>query len=330
MPRATRRALLATPLAGFAPLLARPALAQPRFPDKPVRLIVPWTPGGATDIQMRAVAEIAQRHLGQPIIVENRPGASGTMGAQHLAREARPDGYTLSQMPMGVFRFAAMMRANGHQPPYEPLRDFTWVIRMVGYMGGVVVRPDSPHRTMRDLVEHARRNPGLLFYGTPGANTTDVVMRRLGRAAGVEWTAVPFRGAAPNLSALFAGDINFSAETSAWADMVIEGRLRLLAVYTTTRAERFPDVPTLQELGWDVFSDSPYGFAGPRGMEPRVVLALHDAFKAALHDPAHLAVLRRFDMPVRYLDSEAYAASVVEDNQREIDTVRELGLRPGG
>ncbi|MCX7374763.1 MAG: tripartite tricarboxylate transporter substrate binding protein [Alphaproteobacteria bacterium] len=321
--RFTRRTLLATPIAA-------PALAQSRFPDRPIRLIVPWTPGGATDIQMRTLAEIASRHLGQSIVVENRPGASGTMGAQHLARDARPDGYTISQMPLGIFRFAAMLRANGHAPPYEPMRDFTWIIRLVGYMGGVVVRPDAPWRTMQELVEHARRNPGLLFYGTPGANTTDVTMRRLARAAGVEWTAVPFRGAAPNLAALLGGDIQFSAETSAWADMVMEGRLRLLAVYTSTRAERFPDVPTLRECGWDVFSDSPYGFGGPRGMEPRVVNILHDAFKAALFDPAHLAVLRRFDMPTRYLDSEAYANSVIEDNQREIDVVRELNLRPGG
>ncbi|MCX7932305.1 MAG: tripartite tricarboxylate transporter substrate binding protein [Rhodovarius sp.] len=318
-----RRAVCALPLAS-------PALAQGRFPEKPIRLIVPWTPGGATDIQMRTIAEIAARHLGQPVVVENRPGASGTMGAQHLAREARPDGYTLSQMPLGVFRFAALMRANGQQPPYDPLRDFTWVIRIAGYMGGVVVRPDAPWRSMVELVDHARRHPGSLFYGTPGANTTDVVMRRLARVVGVEWTAVPFRGAAPNLSALLAGNIHFSAETSAWADMVMEGRLRLLAVYTATRAERFPDVPTFRDLGWDVYSDSAYGFAGPRGMEPRVVGILHDAFKAALFDPAHLAVLRRFDMPVRYLDPEAYAASVIEENEREIETVRELNLRPGG
>jgi tripartite-type tricarboxylate transporter receptor subunit TctC len=247
-----------------------------------------------------------------------------------MAREARPDGYTIGQMPLGVFRLAAMMRAASMAPPYDPLGSFTWIIRTVGYMGGVVVRPDAPWQSMAELVEHARRNPGEVFYGTPGANTTDVVMRRLARIAGVEWTAVPFRGAAPNLQALLGGQIAFSCETSAWADMVLEGRLRLLAVYTDRRAERFPDVPTLREAGWDVASDSSYGFAGPRGMEPAVVLALHDAFKAALHDPAHLAVLRRFDFQLRYLDSEGYANFAAVANQEEIATVQEMGLRLGG
>ena len=322
MPQVARRALL------FAPL-ASPALAQ-RFPDRSIRVLLPWTPGGATDIQVRSISDIASRSLGQSVVVENRPGASGTLGAQHMAREARPDGYTIGQMPLGVFRLAAMMRAASMAPPYDPLGSFTWIIRTVGYMGGVVVRPDAPWQSMAELVEHARRNPGEVFYGTPGANTTDVVMRRLARIAGVEWTAVPFRGAAPNLQALLGGQIAFSCETSAWADMVLEGRLRLLAVYTDRRAERFPDVPTLREAGWDVASDSSYGFAGPRGMEPAVVLALHDAFKAALHDPAHLAVLRRFDFQLRYLDSEGYANFAAVANQEEIATVQEMGLRLGG
>ena len=141
--------------------LGRPALGQARYPDRPIRVIVPWTPGGATDIQMRAVCDQASRRLGQPVIVENRPGASGTLGAQMLAREARPDGYTLGQMPNGVFRMPAMMeRAN-----WDPTRDFTWIIRLVGYMGGVVVRPDAPWRTMQDLIDYARAP-------IPGGSTT--------------------------------------------------------------------------------------------------------------------------------------------------------------
>jgi tripartite-type tricarboxylate transporter receptor subunit TctC len=321
----TRRAALAASLA--APSLA---LAQARFPDKPLRVYVPWTPGGATDIQMRMVCEVAARHLGQTIIVENKPGASGTLGAQALAREARPDGYTLSQMPNGVFRMPAMMRAQNLPPPFDPLQDFTWVIRLAGYMGGVVVRPDAPWRSMRELLDHARANPGALFYGTPGANTTDVTMKRLGRLLGIEWTAVPFRGAAPNLQNLLGGQIHFSAETSAWADMALEGRVRPLALWMSARAARFPDVPTFRDLGHDVVTESAYGIAAPRGTPPAIVNILHDAFKAAAHDPQHLAVLGRFDMPLRYLDSESYANDSVQVNQQEIETVRDLGLRPGG
>ncbi|WP_245211385.1 tripartite tricarboxylate transporter substrate binding protein [Neoroseomonas oryzicola] len=324
MPQASmsrRRAIL---LAGGASLLSRPSLAQQgRYPDRPIRMLVPWTPGGATDIQMRSVCDQASRRLGQPVIVENRPGASGTLGALHMAKEARPDGYTLGQMPNGVFRMPAMT----DRPQWDPTRDFSWIIRLVGYMGGVVVRPDAPWHSMQDLVAYARANPGKLSYGTPGANTTDVQMTRLARLAGIDWVAVPFRGAAPNLQALLAGDIHFSAETSAWADMALEGRVRPIGVWMSERAARFPNVPTFRDAGFDVLGESTYGIAGPRGMDPSVVRVLHDAFKEALYDPAHLATIARFDMPVRYLNTEDYATAAMTQNEEEKRTVRELGLR---
>lgn len=320
----TRRAILGVPLA--VPSLA---LGQGRFPDKPLRVFVPWTPGGATDIQMRTVCEIASRHLGQSVIVENRPGASGTLGPQAM-RDAKPDGYTLSQMPNATFRMPALMRAAGMTPPFDPLADFAWIIRMVGYMGGVVVRPDAPWRSMPELIEYARANPGKVFYGTPGANTTDIVLRRVARQAGIDWTAVAFRGAAPNLQAMLGRQIDFSAETSAWADMALEGRVRPLAVWGSTRASRFPDVPTFRELGYDYVAESSYGIAAPRGTPTEVILTIHDAFKLAVHDPQHLAVLARFDMPVRYLDPEGYADDSRLVNAQEIETVRELELRLGG
>jgi tripartite-type tricarboxylate transporter receptor subunit TctC len=317
--RAHRRAILLA--AGAA--LSRPALAQPRYPDRPIRVIVPWTPGGATDIQMRSICDQASRRLGQPVIVENKPGASGTLGVQFLAREGRPDGYTLGQVPNGTFRMPAMT----DRPQWDPTRDFTWIIRLVGYMGGVVVRPDAPWRDMRELAAYARAHPGKLSYGTPGANTTDVQMTRFARLAGIDWVPVPFRGAAPNLQALLSGDIHFSAETSAWADMALEGRMRVLGVWMSERAARFPNVATFREQGFNVLGESTYGIAGPRGMDPGVVRILHDAFKEALYDPAHLATIARFDMPVRYLNSEDYATAAMMQNEEEIRTVRELGLR---
>ncbi len=316
---AHRRAILVA--AGAA--LSRPAFAQGRYPDRPIRMIVPWTPGGATDIQMRSICDQAARRLGQPVIVENKPGASGTLGALFMAREGRPDGYTLGQMPNGTFRMPAMT----DRPQWDPMRDFSWIIRLVGYMGGVVVRPDSPWRDMRDVVAFARANPGRISYGTPGANTTDVQMTRFARLAGIDWVPVPFRGAAPNLQALLAGDIHFSAETSAWADMALEGRVRVLGVWMSERAARFPDVPTFREQGFDVLGESTYGIAGPRGMDPGIVRILHDAFKEALYDPAHLATIARFDMPVRYLNTEDYATAAMLQNEEEKRTVRELGLR---
>ncbi|GGJ21274.1 tripartite tricarboxylate transporter substrate binding protein [Neoroseomonas lacus] len=315
-----RRLMLA--ISGAA-MLARPALAQSRYPDRSIRVLVPWTPGGATDIQMRSICDQASRRLGQPVVVENKPGASGTLGALYMAREGRPDGYTIGQMPNGTFRMPAMTE----RPQWDPMRDFSWIIRLVGYMGGVVVRPDSPWRDMRDVVAYARANPGKISYGTPGANTTDVQMTRFARLAGIDWVPVPFRGAAPNLQALLSGDIHFSAETSAWADMALEGQVRVLGVWMSERAARFPEVLTFREQGFDVLGESTYGVAGPRGMDPGVVRILHDAFKEALYDPAHLATIARFDMPVRYLGTEDYATAAMLQNEEEKRTVQELGLR---
>jgi tripartite-type tricarboxylate transporter receptor subunit TctC len=286
-------------------------------------MLVPWPPGGASDLQMRAVSDQASRRLGKPLVIENKPGALGSLGAQHMAQEARPDGYTIGQMPVGVFRMAAM----ADRPAYDPLRDFTWIIRLVGYMGGIVVRADAPWQSFPELVEYARANPNRLAFGTPTAQ--DTVMSRVARMTGVEWTHAPFRGAAPNLQALLSGDIQFSVETSAWADMVLEGRLRLLAVYTSERAARFPNVPTLREVGFDVVAESTYGVAGPRGMDPEVIQILHDAFKGALYDPAHLAVLARLDMPLRYLNTADYTASIPAEVEDAKEITRELGLRMG-
>lgn len=307
-----------------AALLAAPALAQPAFPTRPIRVIVPFPPGGTTDIQMRALAEPAGRRLGQPIIIENRAGAGGTLGATTLAQGTRPDGYTLSVMPLSVFRIPAMMA----QPPYDPLTDFTWVIRLVGYTFGIVVRADSPWQTVQDFLAYARANPGRVTYGTPGVATLDVTMERIAvQMGGIEWTHVPFRGGADNIQALLAGQIDASAESSVWAELVLDGRLRLLASWGEARPARFPTAPTLREAGIDIVESAPYGLAGPRGVDSGVVAALHDAFRDSLDDPAHLAVLDRFNMPLLYEDSAAYALSTRAFYETDSAKVRAMGLR---
>jgi len=317
----TRRSALAL---GAGAALARPAAAQQdRFPDRPVRLIVPWPPGGSTDGQMRAMAEIAARHLGQPIVIENRPGAAGTLGALAV-KDARPDGHTLAQMPISVFRLPHMM----DRPNFDPLKDFTYVIHVTGYLFGVVVRADRPWRTWRDFLAHAKANPGAVTYGTPRVGSSlHITMEQIAERLGIEWVHVPFRGGAENMQATLSGTIDATADSTGWAPLVEAGNLRLLVVWSAERAKRFPEVPTLRETGLDIVSASPYGFAGPAGMDPGVVRVLHDAFRVALLDPAHLAVLERFDMQPWYLGGADYAAFAERLYREEGEMVRRLGLR---
>jgi tripartite-type tricarboxylate transporter receptor subunit TctC len=308
---------------GAGATLARPALAQGNFPDRPIRLIVPWPPGGSTDGQMRSIAEIASRKLGQTIVIENRPGVAGTLGALAV-KDARPDGYTLTQMPISVFRLPQMT----DRPNFDPLNDFTYVIHVTGYTFGVVVKADRPWKTWQEFLAHAKANPGKVTYGTPGVGSSlHITMEQIALRHGIEWVHVPFRGGAENQQATLSGTIDCTADSTGWAPLVEGGLLRLLVVWTANRTKRFPDVPTLRETGTDIVSASPYGFAGPKGMDPGVVKILHDAFKAALEDPAHGVLLERYDMEPDYMNSADYTAFVQRLYKEEGEMIRKLGLR---
>ena len=315
-----RRSLLA--LAAAAPL-ARPAIAQAGFPNRPIRMLVPWAPGGTTDVQMRALCDAASRKAGQPVVVENKSGAGGILGAQALLTE-RPDGYTLSQMPVSVFRYPLM----SSRPPFDPLKDFSYVIHLTGYLFGVVVRADAPWKTFPEFLDHAKRNPGKVNYGTPGVGTSlHITMERIAGDRDIDWTHIPFRGFAENMQALLGKQIDATVDSSGWAELVQSGQARLLVTWGEERAKRFPDAPTLRELGIDIVSASPYGIAGPKGMDPGLVRAVHDIFKEALQDPAHLAVLERYDMPVMHKDPEAYAAFVRQQMEEDRAMIQRLGLK---
>lgn len=316
----TRRAALA----GLgAAALARPAVAQSGFPNRPIRVIIPWAPGGTTDVQMRALCDAASRRFGQPVIVDNRPGAGGTLGPAALLN-AQPDGYTVAQMPISVFRYPHM----APRPPFDPNQDFSYIIHLTGYLFGVAVRADAPWQTFGQFLDYAKANPGRINYGSPGVATSlHITMEQIAAERGIDWTHVPFRGIAENLQSLLGDQTHALADSSGWGPLVEEGRLRLLVTWGPERAKRFPNVPTLKESGIDIVSTSPYGIAGPKGMDRGVVRALHDAFREALNDPQHTAILDRFDMPIIYLGPDEYAAFARQQLEDEGRMIRRMGLR---
>jgi tripartite-type tricarboxylate transporter receptor subunit TctC len=250
--------------AAALPTISQSARAQ-TFPSRPVTLVVPYPAGTATDTTMRALATATEKYLGRPIVIENRAGAGGALGPAQVAT-AKPDGYTLSQIPLPLFRAFFMRKMT-----YDPSRDFTYIIGLTGYTYGVVVRSGSPWKTFEELLADAKRNPGKITFGTPGANTTQhVTMLQIARLLGITWTHVPFKGTPEMVSALLGGHIDVSADTTAWAPQVNAGQLRLLVTFGASRTKNWPTVPTLRDVGIDLVSNSPYGLAGPKDMDPAI------------------------------------------------------------
>ena len=319
-----RRFVAGTAVAGAA--IALPGLVQAQaFPSRPIKYICPWPPGGSTDAVMRALAESAGKVLGQSIVIENKPGAGGTLGANEMVN-ARPDGYTLTQLPHSVFRIPHMQKTQ-----FDTLKDFTWIICLTGYTFGLVVPADSPLKTIKDLVTWAKANPEKLTYGSTGAGTSPhLAVEEFAQRAGIKLTHVPFKGNAENMQAILGGHIMAASDSTGWAPHVESGKLRLLATYGSKRTKRWPNVPTLDELGYQTVSDSPFGVGGPKGLDPAVVKTLHDAFRKTLDDPAVLASFERYDQSVIYMNTETYTKFARDSFTSEKALIERLGLAGKG
>ncbi len=311
-------ALIAAALAATAPSAA---IAQ-GYPDKPVTLVVPWPAGGSTDIVMRAISEAAGKHLGQPITVDNKPGASGTLGPAVVATNSKPDGYTIAQMPITVMRLPLMQKT-----AFDALRDFTYIVHLTGYTFGITTKADGQFKSWADVVAYAKANPGKVTYATPGAGTSlHIGMEQIAAKAGIRLTHVPFKGGAETNAAVLGGHTTLQADSTGWKPLVDAGQLRLLAIWTAERSKNWPDAPTLKELGYPFVFDSPFGVAGPKGMDPAVVAKLHDAFKKALEDKAVIATMAKYDMVPRYLDTAGYRKFVAEIIDSEKAALQKIGL----
>jgi tripartite-type tricarboxylate transporter receptor subunit TctC len=273
---------------------------------------VPWAAGGATDLSLRLLAELAGPALGQPVVVANRAGAGGTM-AMPILLQAEPNGYTIAQMPQPVFRMPFMQ-----QVIWDPVRDVTPIIQISGVTFGVLVRASSPMRSLEQLFDFARKRPGELSIATNGIGTTPhLVLEALFTDRGLSYIHVPYKGTAELTLAVASGQVMAGVNSSGFAPEVDAGRLRLLATMGAKRSPRWPQVPTLRELGFDIVAMSPYGLAGPRGLPPDVLAVLHDGFKKAVFDPRFAEDLARYDQEIAYLGPEDYARACREEYAKE-------------
>ena len=303
-------------------VFAEPAAAE-SYPARPITLYVPYPAGTATDTTLRALTSAARKYLGQPFVVENRPGVAGTLAPQQVATTSQPDGYSIVQIPLTVFRMPALRKT-----PYDPAKDFTYIIGVTGYIYGIVVRADSPFKTFQDLIAFAKANPGKINYGTNGpASTQHIAMLQIGKHFGVDWTHIPFKGGNESIPALLGHHIDAVADVTIWAPQVDAGELRLLVTFGATRTKRWPNVPTLKEVGFDTVVTSPYGLAGPKGMSPDIVATLHDAFRKAMDDPEFVKTMNLLDQELWYQNSADYRAYALKEIAGQKQIVDEFGLQ---
>jgi len=314
-------------------LAALPALASATsraqngdaFPTRPITLWVPWPAGGATDGTLRLLAEIAGRHLGQRVLIENRSGGGGTL-VMPVLQTAAPDGYTIAQMPQPVFRAPWIQKVL-----WDPIRDTTPIIQLSGVTFGLLTHPGNGIKTLDDVFAFARTHPSALTVATNGVGTTPhLLMDQLMAAKGLTYVHVPYKGTAEQMLAVASGQVDVGVNSSGFAPHVESGRLRLIAVFSEQRSKRWPQTPTLTELGFPLAASSPYGLAGPKGIPAPIVRTLHDAFKLALFDPVHLAELDKYDQQPDYLGSADYGRAMKEAFAAEKRNVERLGLNKGG
>lgn len=291
------------------------------FPSRPITLIAPSVPGGSTDIICRAMADAVSRRLGVPVLVENKAGAGGSLGALALA-SAKPDGHTVALLPLATFRMPLMQKT-----AFDPLRDIAYVAGLGGFVFGLAVPAEAPYRTLKELLDYGRKHPGELTYGHAGIGSTPhLAVEELALKTGVSLTAVPYKGSNEALAAVIGGQVAMMSGTTEFMPHVKAGKLRVLATMGAKRAAAFPDVPTLRESGVDIVNESPFGIGVPRGTDPAIVRRLHDVFIATLEEPAVQAAYARYMLPMIPMGSAEYEAFARRTVEAERATLDRLGL----
>jgi len=292
------------------------------FPSRPITLYLPFIPG-ATDTMARKFTEIAAKNLGQPIVVENKPGAGGTLGPALMARSAAPDGHTLSVIPSSLFRYPYMQKVD-----WDPIRDFTYVTGLTTDAMSMEVAAASPFRSFEDVVRWARANPGRLSYGTPGAGTSMHLLTETAAAQlGLQLLHVPYKGGSDVMRALLGGEIMVAVDTAGtFFTQVAAGKARYLVQFGEKRAAWMADVPTAREVGLDFVYTVAVGIAGPRGLPEPVVNRLHEAFSKAFEDPETLRVLEVLKKDPWPMTPAAYTAWAKESYRQERAMVERAGM----
>jgi len=308
----------------LAPLIAPTAAAQ-SFPNRQIRLVIPFPPGGGTDIAARLVGEKLAAQLKQTVVPDNKPGANGVIASELVARAA-PDGYTLLVATGSSHAFAPAL---GVKLPFDPVKDFIPVALIGQFPTVLVVNPAVPGKTLRDFVDYARQNPKKLNYGSAGNGSTNHFLGELlKQTAGLDMVHVPYKGSGPAAQDLLGGQIHAMVDSVAAAKGNIEaGKLRALGVTTAQRVAQLPDVPTLKEGGIDIEYAGWVIVMAPAGTPADVVTTLHDAFTAAMADPAVIDRYGKQGIVIRTMGLAELPVYLRGDKERWAKVAAQAGLK---
>jgi tripartite-type tricarboxylate transporter receptor subunit TctC len=320
--QARRCAIFAVILVGTL-AIADPSFAQEKFPSKPINMVIGYGAGGSTDISTRPIALAAGKILGQPVVIVNKPGGASSVALLGLKTE-KPDGYTIGTMSPGGF-LAPYLRKAG----YDPIKDFTHIMQFSIYQYGLVVRSESPWKSLKELIEYARANPGKVRYSTSGVgNAQHLVMERLAIAEKIKWTLIPYESGEEAVTALLGGHVEAASQTTTWKKYVESGRFRLLAFYGEKRMPDYANTPTLIDLGYNITAIPEFMvITGPKGMPPQIVETLHQGFKKAMEDPDFIRITNSMDAPPSYRGPQDLAKRLVEARDALVPIIENLGLR---
>jgi hypothetical protein len=315
-----RRSLLALPA------LAAPALAQPAYPDRPVRLVVPYLPGGSVDILNRAYARALGEQLGQPVVVENRPGGTTSIGSAFVAR-AVPDGYTLLVAGQSSLAFAPHLYA---KLSYDSLRDFAPIMNVALGPYALTVNARVPAKNVAELMKIARSKPQALTFATSGAGSVShLTMETLTASTGLDLVHVPYKGMVPAITAMTTGEVDMMfADLGLVQPMVQAGKLRVLAVSGRSRSIAEPSLPTMVESGFkEVVGEGRFGFLAPAGTPKEIIARLHGILATAVKGQdvrdrfAKLGYEPTSDTP------EQFAALMKAEHERFGRQIRQLKIK---
>jgi len=281
-------------------MLAFSSVAMAEYPDKPINVLVGFAPGGEADTSTRALCELAGKILGQPIVVINKPGGTGSVALASVKKEA-PDGYNLCQVSGGIF-IAQHIR----ELPFDLAKDFTPIMRYADFVVPLMVKNDSPWKTLKEVVEYAKANPGKIRYGTSGSGSVyHLAMETLALQEGIKLIHIPFKSCGLSDMALLGGHIEVEVcPASNFKSNIRSGQTRLLTSFTGTRLPSFPEIPTASELGYNIKMKHMAAIVGPKGMPKAVVDKLDRAFKEAMERPEFKKLLMDIEMPSVYRNSD--------------------------